>query len=96
MDTNTHMSHINLHAPTPPKLYVSGFTNWQSLMKQHIFSASTQVWRTILVGYNPYDPTNLTTREEVDEKLNTTGLFIIQSSMSLANMAHVLTLETTK
>ena len=37
-------------------------TNWQSSMKSHICSASTRVWKIILVGFNPYDQTNLTNK----------------------------------
>ena len=40
------MPHINSHGP-PPKLDIASFANWQSLMKSHICSASTQLWRVI-------------------------------------------------
>src|SRR3954469_13608149 len=39
-------------------------------MESHIQSASTQLWWVILRGHHPEDPSSLSPREEVDEKLN--------------------------
>jgi hypothetical protein len=89
------MPHINSHGP-PPKLDKSNFVNWQSLMKSNICSASTQLWRSIKLGFHPREPNKLTSREEVEEQLNATALHIIQQAVLDAYMAHIHTLSTAK
>ena len=89
------MPHINSHGP-PPKHDASDFANWQSLMKSHICSASTQLWRIIRVVFHPLNPNNLTSREEVDEQLNATTLHTIQQSLTKEYMAHIRKYDTAK
>jgi hypothetical protein len=89
------MIHINSHGP-PPKLDKSNFVNWQTLMKSHICSASTQLWRSVKLGFHPREPNNLTSREEVEEQLNAIALHIIQQAVPDTYMAHILTFSTAK
>jgi hypothetical protein len=89
------MIHINSHGP-PPKLDKSNFVNWQTLMKSHICSASTQLRRSVKLGFHPREPNNLTSREEVEEQLNATALHIIQQVVPDTYMAHILTFSTAK
>jgi hypothetical protein len=89
------MPHINSHGP-PPKLDKSNFVNWQTLMKSHICSASTQLWRSVKLGFHPREPNNLTSRGEVEEQLNGTALHIIQQAVPDTYIAHIRTLATAK
>ena len=77
--TPTHipMPHINSLGP-PPMIDASIFSNWQFLMKSHLSSSCTQLWRVIMSGFKPVDPTNLSAKEEIDNQLNATTLNIIQ------------------
>jgi hypothetical protein len=56
------MPHIN-NMGSPPKLDSRNFIKWQGLMKYHISSYSTHLWRVIQNGFAPHDPLNLTGRE---------------------------------
>ena len=53
-----------------PLLNPDKFGKWKLAMESHVRSASTQVWWVILRGHHPEDPSSLSPREEVDEKLN--------------------------
>jgi hypothetical protein len=53
------MPHIN-NMGSPPKLDSCNFIKWQELMKSHISSSSTHLWRVIQNGFAPHDPLNLT------------------------------------
>ena len=48
------MPHILTHG-SPPLLESNNFENWQFLMKSHVRSASTELWRIIDEGYSPRD-----------------------------------------
>ena len=52
----------------PPLLESNSFENWQFVMRSHVRSASTELWRIIEEGYSPQDPMNLTRREVVDDR----------------------------
>ena len=80
--------HINNHGP-PPKLDLTNFANWVFRIKSHLNYSSTQLWRIIEQGYYPHDPSNLTPREEVDNQLNASALFILQSAMPPEELPHL-------
>jgi hypothetical protein len=65
-------------------------------MKSHICSACTQLWRSVKLGFRPREPNSLTSREEVEEKLNATALHIIQQAVPDIYMANIRTLATVK
>ena len=50
----------------PPKFNVEDFSTWQFEFRSHVCSASNELSRIIIEGYNPYNPNKLTRREEVD------------------------------
>jgi hypothetical protein len=89
------MPHIN-NMGSPPKLDSRNFIKWQVLMKSHISSSSTHLWRVIQNGFAPHDPFNLTRREEVDEQLNATAKHLIQQAMLDTHAAHINNLSTAK
>src|SRR3954463_3340329 len=62
---------------TPP-LNPDTFGKWKLAMESHIRSASTQLWWVILRGHHPEDPTTLSPRKEVDEKLNDTARHMLR------------------
>ena len=51
--------HIN-NRGYPPKFNPSHFSNWQFLMRSHVKSASSELWRIIEVGSKAVNPTNMT------------------------------------
>ena len=53
--------HIN-NRGDPPKFNPSCFTNWQFMMKSHVKSASSELWRIIEVEFKAMDPSNMTRR----------------------------------
>ena len=65
-------------------------------MESHINYASTQLWRIIVDGFNPRDPSNLTPREVVDEQLNVSALYIIQKALMTEDLAHIRKFKTAK
>jgi hypothetical protein len=89
------MPNIN-NIRTPTKLDSRNFTKWQGLMKYHISSSSTHLWRVIQSGFAPHDPLSLSAREEVEEKLNVTAKHLIQQTMLETHSAHINTLSTAK
>jgi hypothetical protein len=89
------MPNIN-NMGTPPKLDSRNFTKWKGLMKYHISSSSTHLWRVIQSGFAPHDPLSLTAREEVEEQLNATAKHIIQQTMLETHLTHINTLSTAK
>jgi hypothetical protein len=89
------MTHIN-NMGSPPKLDSHNFIKWQGLMKPHISSSYTHLWRVIQNGFAPHDPLNLTEREEVDEQLNATTKHLIQQVVSDTHVAHINNLSTAK
>ena len=46
------MPHILSHG-SPPLLESNNFENWQFLMRSHVRSVSTELWRIIEEGYSP-------------------------------------------
>jgi hypothetical protein len=82
------MPHIN-NMGSPPKLDSRNFIKWQGLMKSHISSSSTHLWRVIRNGFAPQDPLNLTGREEVDEQLNATTKHLLQQAVPDTHAAHI-------
>ena len=93
--TQIPMPHIN-NVGSPPMIDTSNFTQWQFLMKSHLNSACTQLWRIIVNGYHPLDPTNLTAKEEVDNQLNATASNIILKAMTPELMTHIRSYTTAK
>jgi hypothetical protein len=89
------MPHIN-NMGSPPKLDSRNFTKWQGLMKSHISSSSTHLWRVIQNGFAPHDSLNLTGREEVDEQLNATAKHLLQQAMPYTHAACINNLSTAK
>jgi hypothetical protein len=80
----------------PPALDSTNFENWQFLMQSHVRSSSTELWRIIKEGFKPYDPSNLTRREVVDDQLNATALHMIHLAVSPKDRAHIRMLKTAK
>ena len=62
------------HIGDPPILDKLNYPIWVFEMKSYLQSSSNQLWRIIEQGYHPYDPNNLTPREEVDYQLNSCAL----------------------
>jgi hypothetical protein len=89
------MPHIN-NMGTTSKLDSRNITKWQGLMKSHISSSSTHLWRVIQSGFAPHDPLNLTAREEVEEQLNATTKHLIKQAIPETHSAHINTLSTAK
>ncbi|KAK1630880.1 hypothetical protein QYE76_005195 [Lolium multiflorum] len=81
---------------SPPLLESNNFENWQFLMKSHVRSASTELWRIIEEGYSPRDPKNLTRREVVDDQLNSTTINMIHLAVTPKDRAHIRSLKTAK
>ncbi|KAK1678322.1 hypothetical protein QYE76_039170 [Lolium multiflorum] len=81
---------------SPPLLDSNTFENWQFLMKSHVRSASTKLWRIIEEGYSPRDPKNLTRREVVDDQLNATAINMIHLAVTPKDRAHIRSLKTAK
>ncbi|KAK1669936.1 hypothetical protein QYE76_058095 [Lolium multiflorum] len=81
---------------SPPLLDSNTFENWQFLMKSHVRSASTELWRIIEEGYSPRDPKNLTRREVVDDQLNATAINMIHMAITPKDRAHIRSLKTAK
>jgi hypothetical protein len=75
------MPHILSHG-SPPLLESNNFENWQFLMRSHVRSASTELWRIIEEGYSPRDPKSLTRREVVDDQLNATAINMIHMAIT--------------
>jgi hypothetical protein len=89
------MPHIN-NMGSPPNLDSHNFIKWQGLMKSHISSSSTHLWRFIQNCFAPHDPLNLTGREEVDEQLNATAKHLLQQAVPDTHAAHINNLSTAK
>ena len=89
------MPHI-VSQGSPPLLDSTSFENWQFLMQSHVRSSSTELWRIIKEGFKPYNPSNLTRREVVDDQLNATALHMIHLAVSPKDRAHIRTLKTAK
>ncbi|KAK1644213.1 hypothetical protein QYE76_062018 [Lolium multiflorum] len=89
------MPHILTHG-SPPLLESNSFENWQFLMKSHVRSASTELWRIIEEGYSPRDPKNLTRKEVVDDQLNATAINMIHMAVTPKDRAHIRSLKTAK
>ncbi|KAK1664531.1 hypothetical protein QYE76_052690 [Lolium multiflorum] len=89
------MPHILSHG-SPPLLESNNFENWQFLMKSHVRSASTELWRIIEEGYSPRDPKHLTRREVVDDQLNATAINMIHMVVTPKDRAHIRSLKTAK
>ncbi|KAK1653911.1 hypothetical protein QYE76_071716 [Lolium multiflorum] len=89
------MPHILSHG-SPPLLESNSFENWQFLMRSHVRSASTELWRIIEEGYSPRDPKNLTRREVVDDQLNATAINMIHMAVTPKDHAHIRSLKTAK
>ncbi|KAK1679577.1 hypothetical protein QYE76_040425 [Lolium multiflorum] len=89
------MPHILSHG-SPPLLESNNFENWQFLMKSHVRSASTELWRIIEEGYSPRDPKNLTRRDVVDDQLNATAINMIHMAVTPKDRAHIRSLKTAK
>ena len=65
-------------------------------MESYFRSCSMHLWRVVLQGYNPVDPSNLTRQEEIDEQLDANAQFILESAMSVNDEDIVRNLKTTK
>ncbi|KAK1615927.1 hypothetical protein QYE76_021444 [Lolium multiflorum] len=89
------MPHILSHG-SPPLLESNNFENWQFLMRSHVRSASTELWRIIEEGYSPRDPKSLTRREVVDDQLNATAINMIHMAITPKDRAHIRSLKTAK
>ncbi|KAK1643686.1 hypothetical protein QYE76_061491 [Lolium multiflorum] len=89
------MPHILSHG-SPPLLESNNFENWQFLMRSHVRSASTELWRIIEEGYSPRDPKRLTRREVVDDQLNATAINMIHMAITPKDRAHIRSLKTAK
>ncbi|KAK1650755.1 hypothetical protein QYE76_068560 [Lolium multiflorum] len=59
-------------------------------------SASNELWRIIVEGFNPYNPNKLTRREAVDSQLNDTALHMIQTSVGTKELSRVRNFTTAK
>ncbi|KAK1607124.1 hypothetical protein QYE76_030797 [Lolium multiflorum] len=59
-------------------------------------SASNELWRIIVEGFNPYNPNKLTRREAVDSQLNVTALHMIQTSVGTKELSRVRNFTTAK
>jgi hypothetical protein len=81
---------------SPPLLDSNSFGNWQLLMRSHVRSASTELWRIIEEGYSPRDPMNLTRREVVDDQLNAIAINMIHLDVTPKDHAHIRSLKTAK
>ena len=79
----THVQHPHINpVGNPPIIDASNFANWQFLMKSHLMSACTHLWRVIVNGYHPVNPNNLTVQEEIDQQLNATAVNSILKAMT--------------
>ena len=77
------------HVGNPPMLDASSFANWQFLMRSHLSSASTELWRIVEEGYYPVDPSDITTGEYADKQHNATALNHIQRALTSKDLAHI-------
>src|SRR5664279_1915944 len=89
------MPHI-LNVGSPPMLNTNDFSLWKFLMESHISSSCNALWRSVLYGFRPYDPRNLTPKEVVECQLNATALNIIQKALPLELLAHIRSCNTAK
>ncbi|KAK1620182.1 hypothetical protein QYE76_025699 [Lolium multiflorum] len=89
------MPHILSHG-SPPLLESNNFENWQFLMRSHVRSASTELWRIIEEGYSPRDPKKMTRRDVVDDQLNATAINMIHMAISPKDRAHIRSIKTAK
>ncbi|KAK1603983.1 hypothetical protein QYE76_027656 [Lolium multiflorum] len=80
----------------PPLLESNSFGDWKLLMRSHVRSASTELWRIIEEGYSPQDPMNLTRREVVDHQLNAIAIDMIHLAITPKDRAHIRSLKTAK
>ncbi|KAK1668095.1 hypothetical protein QYE76_056254 [Lolium multiflorum] len=80
----------------PPLLEYNSFGDWKFLMRSHVRSASTELWRIIEEGYSPQDPMNLTRREVVDHQLNAIAIDMIHLAITPKDRAHIRSLKTAK
>jgi hypothetical protein len=56
---DTHVTSIGPPHPLDPKQY--GY--WKALMRAHIYGANYDLWESIMDGYSPVDPLNLTPKK---------------------------------
>ena len=91
--TQPHIT--NLSRP-PPKLDNTRYFTWKKSMESYFRSSSVHLWRVVLNGYNPVDPTNLTRQEEIDEQLDANAKYILESAMTANDEDQVRNLKTTK
>ena len=50
-------------------------------MDSHVPSASPQFWDVVILGFNPYDPNNLTAMKAEDDQLNATTLHMLRQAV---------------
>jgi hypothetical protein len=80
----------------PPKLDLNNFHDCVFRIKSHLNHSSTQLWRVIEQGFHPHDRYNMTPREKVDNQLNHSALFILQSAMPPKELSHLRPFTTSK
>ena len=92
---NSLMPHINNSGPSP---HFDGthFSYWKTSMESHLRSCSEELWEVVVRGYNPVDPTNLTSREYYDRQLNATARDKIRSAVHRSLHDQVCNLESAK
>ena len=74
----------------------NAFAKWKLDMESHILSASTQLWWTVVNGFNPKDPMILTPREAVDDPLNATAHNMLRTAMTEDYSDSIALLKTAK
>jgi hypothetical protein len=84
------------HGSPPLLLDYNRFGDWKFLMRSHMRSASTELWRIIEEGYSPRDRMNLTRREVVDNQLNAIAINMIHLAITPKDRAHIRSLKTAK
>ena len=89
------MPHIHNVGP-PPMLNTNKFSMWKFDMESHISGSCTSLWRSIVHGFHPHDPSNLTPREDIESQLNKTALHIIQKALPREHVTHIRGCTTTK
>ena len=88
--------HVNNQSRPPPKLDNTRYFSWKKSMESYFRSCSVHLWRVVLQGNNPVDPSNLTRQEEIDEQLEANTKFILESAMSANDEDIVRNLKTAK
>jgi hypothetical protein len=80
--------HIN-NRGDPPMLNVEDFNRWKFEFRSHVCSASNELWRIILEGYNPFNADKLNIREVVDHQFNFVALNMIHQSLGTKDLAYI-------